>query len=379
LTQARQPVRVCLMTTSHPVRYSRFFDREAVSLARAGFDVRLIGVGSTAESVTERGVRLVSVPRQGKLGLIAEVARVAGRESCDVYQCLDPWTLRSGLGLKRGRPEVKLVYESSEWFPRMWLDRADKPMPVRWLGWLAVTQLERAACRHADAVIETNLTRAGRFVRRGVEPVLVPNFPPLDMLPAPAVERNPWLAWTGLVSRPRGFDKLLQALVPAARRFPELRLRVIGEFDPRSDIEHWARSFIADQGIAPNVEFLGSLPYGRMFDELRRCMAGVILFQPGRGNDYTGQPNKLFEFMGSGLAVVASGFPEIAPVVLDADCGWLVDPQNPEAIASALMGALSDPNQCRARGEAGRRAVLARYHWGTAEQVLLGLYRRLTP
>jgi glycosyltransferase involved in cell wall biosynthesis len=208
--------------------------------------------------------------------------------------------------------------------------------------------------------------------------VLVPNFPPLDLLPQTALERKPWFAWTGLASRPRGFDRLLEALVPVARRFPEVKLRVIGGFDPRDDIEAWSREFIRKQGIEASVEFLGSLSYWAMFDALRPCLAGLILFQPERGNDFTGQPNKLFEFMGSGLAVIASDFPEIGPVIREAGSGWLVDPKQPESIAAAMTEALSDPDSCRARGEAGRKTVIARYHWGIAEQALLDLYAGLS-
>jgi glycosyltransferase involved in cell wall biosynthesis len=365
------------MTTSHPVRYSRFFDREAVSLARAGYDVRIVGTGPQDRTESESGVKLISVALRNKPRLISAVAKAAEAESCDIYQCLDPWTLRAGLGLKRHSPSKKIVYESSEWFPRMRLDRKDQPLPVRWLGWLAVTRFESAACRDADAIIETNATRATRFTRRGRTPVLVPNYPPLEMLPEPSPDRKPWLALTGLISRPRGFDRLLQALVPVVRRHPEFRLRVMGKFDPRDDIEIWAREFMHTQGIEANVEFLGSLPYRAMFDALRPCLAGLILFQPERGNDYTGQPNKLFEFMGSGLAVIASDFPEIRPAVLDAGAGWLVDPRSPEAIASALESVLADPDSCRAKGESGRQAVVARYHWGIAERALLDLYAGL--
>jgi len=377
LSQPGQPLRVCLSTTSHPARYSRFFDREAVSLARAGYDVRLVGLGDEDETRSESGVRLVIKARRPKPELINAVARAAREESCDIYQCLDPWTLRAGLALKRRRTEIRVVYESSEWFPRMRLDRKDQSLAVRWLGWLAVTRLETRACRDADAVIETNLTRAERFKKQGCVPVLVPNYPPLDLLPEPAAERKPWFAWTGLVSRPRGFHKLLEALVPVVQRFPDVRLRVIGEFDPRDDIETWSREFIRSQGIQSNVEFLGSLAYRDMFDAIRPCLAGLILFQPERGNDYTGQPNKLFEFMGSGLAVIASDFPEIGPVVRDADSGWLVEPKKPESIAAAMVEALSDPGLCRTKGTAGRRAVLARYHWGIAEKALLDLYAGL--
>ncbi len=376
MSQAGQPLRVCLSTTSHPARYSRFFDREAVSLAKAGYDVRIIGLGDKDDVRSESGIKLIAKARRPKPELISTVARAAAAESCDIYQCLDPWALRAGLALKRRRPTIRVIYESSEWFPRMRLDRKDQSLAVRWLGWLAVTRLESRACHEADAIIETNSTRAARF-KQGCTLVLVPNFPPLDMLPEPLTERKPWFVWTGLVSRPRGFDRLLEALVPVASRFPEVRLRVIGEFDPRDDIEARSRKFIQAHGIETNVEFLGSLAYQAMFDTLRPSLAGLILFQPERGNDYTGQPNKLFEFMGSGLAVIASDFPEIGPVVREVGSGWLVDPRSPDAIAAALTLALADPDGCRDKGEAGHRAVVERYHWGIAERALLGLYARL--
>jgi glycosyltransferase involved in cell wall biosynthesis len=377
LSRSGQPLRVCLSTTSHPARYSRFLDREAVSLARAGYDVRIVGLGDGDEARFESGVRLVTRALRPKPELIRAIARAAAEESCHIYQCLDPWTLRAGLALKRRRPIIRVVYESSEWFPRMRLDRKDQSLLVRCLGWLAVSRLESRACRDADAIIETNLTRAARFQKHGCTPVLVPNYPPLDLLPEPAAEKKPWFAWTGLISRPRGFKQLLEALVPVARRFPEVKLQVVGGFDPRDDIEPWARDYIRTERIESNVEFLGSLPYAAMFEALRSCIAGLILFQPERGNDYTGQPNKLFEFMGSGLAVIASDFPEIGPVVRRAGSGWLVDPKNPESIGTAMVEALSDIGLCRNRGEAGRKAVLARYHWGIAEKALLDLYAGL--
>lgn len=368
------------MTTSHPVRYSRFFDREAKSLARAGYDVTLVGLGDSRSELAEDGVRLIAVPRAGgKLRVSNAIEREAAETAADIYQCLDPWTLRAGLRLKRRRPEAKLIYEASEWFPRVFRERADLALPVRVFGSWYIGRQESRACRVADAIIDTNATRAARFRGLARPPVLVPNYPPLDMMPDPAQERRPWLAWTGLASRPRGFDRLLRALAPLCREFPDLRLRVIGTFDPRDDIEAWSREFISRERMNSNVELVGSLPYREMFSAVSPCLAGLILFQPGRTNDYTGQPNKLFEFMGTGLALIASDFPEIGPVVRAERCGWLVNPQDEQAITAAIRQAVKDPAATIAKGLAGRKAVLDHFHWGVAEQALLGLYRELAP
>ena len=49
-----------------------------------------------------------------------------------------------------------------------------------------------------------------------------------------------------------------------------------------------------------------------------------------------------------------SGIPE---VVVDGETGWLVPPEDPEALAAALGEVLADPAEARRRGEAGREAA----------------------
>ncbi|MEO0082727.1 MAG: glycosyltransferase family 4 protein [candidate division WOR-3 bacterium] len=368
------------MTSSHPVDYSRFFHREAVSLARAGYDVSLIGLESGSKQRPRKGVSVFAVPRLrgiAKSRTLALIRRLAEEQAAAVYHCLDPWTLELGLTIARRHPGTRIVYDSTELYPAVYAERDDLLAPVRWLLALRVKYLEREALRRADAIIETNATRARRFADQGREPVLVPNYPALDSVPEPATRRKPWLAYTGMVTRHRGFDKLLEAFAKVVAEFPDARLRVVGNFDPHSDIERWAKSFVAQTGIAGQVEFLGWLPYEQMFLTIRESSVGIILLQPGRTNDYTGQPNKLFEFMAMGIPVVASDFPEIAAVVRSAGCGWLVDPTNVNKIAHVLRAVLGSPERAQAAGRAGRQAVLERYNWAEAEKNLVGLYRCL--
>ncbi|MGQ9678934.1 MAG: glycosyltransferase [bacterium] len=371
-----------MITSSHPVNYSRFWDREARSLSRAGYRVTIIGLGEKFKVESVDNIKTISIPEQkkwNKVILIKKIAHLAFQEQADVYQCLDPWCLGIGLWLQRNHPKINLVYESSEWFPQTYLDRTDLPFVLRLLGWLLITQLEYTATRKASAIIETNKTRSYRFIRRGRTPFLVPNYPPIESIGSPLNERNPWFVYTGLVCRPRGFDKLLQALALVVKKgFSQVKLIVRGEFDPREDIENWTREFISRNNLHENVTFIARKnSYSQIFDLIKPCLAGVILFQPNRGNDWTNQPNKLFEFMGCGLAVIASNFPEIARVICETKCGWLVDPTQPEMISDTMISLLKNPADCIQRGIAGRKAVENKYHWQVAETSLLNLYQQL--
>ena len=67
------------------------------------------------------------------------------------------------------------------------------------------------------------------------------------------------------------------------------------------------------------------------------------------------------EAMVEGVPVVASRVSGIPEVVLDAETGWLVPPEDPPALAAALAELLADPAAARRRGERGRERLEARY------------------
>ncbi|MEO0073425.1 MAG: glycosyltransferase [candidate division WOR-3 bacterium] len=362
--------------------YTRFLHREATSLAAAGYQVTLIGLHDTNPLPQELPVKIVPVPVQRlgrKPGLVRTVVQIASTEQAQVYHCVDPWALSVGLSFKRRNPSVKLVYEATEWFARAQMERPDLPLPLRWLACRWVERLEHRAKLDADAIIDTNATRARRFNNARCPVVLVPNYPRREDLPAPVEEREPCLAYTGLISRHRGFDVLLRALAAVMHTHPELKLRVAGGFDPRDSLEAWTQWFAEENRLSPNLELLGWLPYAEMFRAVSSCMAGVILLQGTRTNDYTGQPNKLFEFMGAGLPVICSDFPEMGTIVRRHQCGWLVNPADVMAVATAISELLADPAAATARGLAARAAVLTNYTWDVAEKELLNLYQQLLP
>ena len=81
--------------------------------------------------------------------------------------------------------------------------------------------------------------------------------------------------------------------------------------------------------------------------------------------------------MACGLPVVCSDFPLWERLVGDADCGVVVDPRDPPAVAAAIEQLLKDPDEARRLGENGRRAVLDRFNWEAEFVKLEALYRKL--
>jgi glycosyltransferase involved in cell wall biosynthesis len=81
--------------------------------------------------------------------------------------------------------------------------------------------------------------------------------------------------------------------------------------------------------------------------------------------------------MAAGLPVITSNFPEWRDVVEGIGCGLTVEPEDPQAIASAIGYLLSHPAQSAEMGERGRQAVLDKLNWTKEKPKLLNLYQNL--
>jgi glycosyltransferase involved in cell wall biosynthesis len=89
-------------------------------------------------------------------------------------------------------------------------------------------------------------------------------------------------------------------------------------------------------------------------------------------------PQKIFEYMGSGLPVIASDFPLWRRMLGGIGCAIFVDPMNPRAISKAIEYVLTHPQEAEEMGRRGQSIVLEKYTWNTQAEELVKLYSALT-
>lgn len=209
--------------------------------------------------------------------------------------------------------------------------------------------------RAADLVLAPSAATAAE-IRRDyrVEDVgVIPNVTGgLEIAPAGETEGPPgYLLFVGRLRIRKGVEVLLEALRELRGRVPGAVLKIAGDGEHRAALERKA----AGLGLGSAVTFLGTRDGSRV----RALLAGAAaLVVP---SIYEGMPLVVLEAMERGVPVVASAVSGIPEVVVDGETGWLVPPENPEALAGALEEVLADPPEARRRGEAGRRRIEERY------------------
>ena len=262
----------------------------------------------------------------------------------------------------------RLVYDAHESYADM-LGANVAPWIKR-----AVVRLERLLCGRADAVLTVGELLAADLERRGARRTwVVGNWKCLedfDFGPDVAATRRGELApeaalvvgYVGWLNADRGVAPLLEAV--AALDGVAL---VIGGDGPLADAAREA----ADG--CPRIRFLGYVDPVQI--PLYTSVCDVIYYglDTSNANSRFSAPNKLFEALAAGKAVVCNDCGEIGRIVREESCGVVVGSLTRDALVSALSelrepGRLAD---CQARSQ---RAGRERYNWRHAERGLLDLY-----
>lgn len=124
-----------------------------------------------------------------------------------------------------------------------------------------------------------------------------------------------------------------------------------------------------------NVHYLGYVHPSKI--PLYTAMSDVIFygFDPNNPNARFSAPNKLFEALSAGKAILTCDFGEVGKITKEEKTGIVLKDYSPQEIARAVKEL--SPSASAAMGKRGKEAALEKYSWNKAEEVLLKAYRSL--
>lgn len=160
---------------------------------------------------------------------------------------------------------------------------------------------------------------------------------------------------------------LMDAMSKVVARVPNALLLVVGDGVERAGIE--AR--ISELGLAANVRMLGTR---HDVPEVLAAMDLKVLSSKMEAN-----PASTLEAAACGLPVVVPNVGSLPDTVIHERTGLLCEPNNPTALADAMVRILSDRERARELGEAGRDLVCRRFSVEAMvrgyERLIEGVYR----
>jgi len=299
--------------------------------------------GDLADRAEQAGAHVEILPRRAGLdaGYVRRLARWLRQRRPDVLHMHNETALFYGTLAGRLARVPYLIYtEHDGVFPRSLGARWANRTLVRWL---------------TQAVAVSEAVRDLWCRNDGIDPVrvtVIPNGVP-DILGAavrpPREDGRFRIGCVSRLSREKGVDVLVEAFARIRRCTPDAELVLIGDGAQRAALEQQA----ADSGVAGHVQFLGTR------DDVPALLATFDAYVlPSRTE---GLPMALLEAMAAGLPVVATAVGGVPEVIVDGENGLLTGPEDPGALADAVVRLAGDDDLMRRLGAAARAAYEREY------------------
>ncbi|PFR90090.1 hypothetical protein COK43_14035 [Bacillus cereus] len=371
-------MKVFIFSSVHPWNDTRVFYKEAVSLANAGYEVKLCAIQNNIEY--EKNIENLSVEcipkmkRWARPLLWFRLFMKARREKADVYHFHDPELLIVAYFLSIFT-KSKIIYDMHEDFPaairsKNWIPKFIRGKLSTVVGWL-----EKFFMKHCDAVVYAEKYYKNNYKDIGILKEDILNYPLKHSSSVSRISNKiPYIVYAGAISKTRGLDEMLKVASNLKGRNLEFQMILIGGFSEKDKEE--TIDFIQRNDLNECVQLPGRLPLHKVFDYYIKADVGLAILHPEK-NYLQSLATKLFEYMAFGIPIVASNFPDWKALIENSRSGIAVDPLDVEMVADAICKIVTDKELSLQFGENGFRAYQKQYNWTIEENKLVNLYEKV--
>ncbi|MCF7955131.1 MAG: glycosyltransferase family 4 protein [Phycisphaerae bacterium] len=364
--------KICILSSAHEFSDVRVFQKEAKTLANAGYEVVYIARAIEKEIVLD-GIKLIPLPEpknrlERMTKTVFRLFKLALREKADVYHFHDPELMTAGIMLKlMGKKVIYDAHEdvSKDIFAKKWAGNLFTKKSIS----LFINLFERTACLFFDRIITVTPGIAKRYPAN--KTIVLRNFPILTMIDGaclsdPIDKQKPAIVYAGGLNSVRGIAEIIQAM-DIIKDKAELWLLgkwVSEEFRQKCEkLPGWQ-----------HTRYFGLVPMEEMYNYMSYADVGIVPFLP-RPHNLHSLPNKPFEYMACSLPVVMSNI-QFWQEMFDG-CAVFCNSEDPSDIAEKIDSLLSSPDDAKKLAEIGKKRVLEKYNWKSESKKLIQLYHGL--
>lgn len=369
--------KVCHLTTVHSVDDGRIFRKECTSLAANGFDVTLIACGNESFEEIKDGVKriVLNVPVKNRIHRFFKRTKAiynkALEQNSDIYHFHDPELLPIGVKLKKNGKKV--IYDSHEDTGQLIKSKKYIPLFLRNIVFYAFEMYENYSAKRFDSIITVTPSIVKKFQKNNKNTFQITNYPILDSTAYTdnLIENKRDLVFAGHITHAYMFENLINALDKTSN----IKLRLAGRpvtqkyLEGLKSLNGWKK--IEYFGLISNSEVLNIYNSSLIGIACLGYIGNVGYKEGSLGNQ------KLFEFMGSGLAVICTDFKLWKEIVEKEKCGICINPYNINEITEAIQYLADNPEVAIKMGHNGKKAVEREYNWKTQENKLIEIYNNL--
>lgn len=142
--------------------------------------------------------------------------------------------------------------------------------------------------------------------------------------------------------------------------------------------ENWDKvvQMVANNHLADRITLIPKIPFEQLRSVTRRAHLGLSLDKPNNINHIYGLPNKIFDYLHSGVPVLVSRLVELEKIVNTYDVGDFIDSHEPAHIAAKILAISSDPARME-RWKQHTSRVREDLNWERESRVVVNIFEQV--
>ena len=398
--QYKKSKKICLVADKHMVFDDRMYWKQALSLKQAGYEVYCVEIGmNQSESISKEGIYTKQIRRKQYLPTLYlnywakrmpflpteydDLVTYVKSIDPDLVMMVDLRLIRVLDRLKKNHPQAKFIYDVQE--PRdnnlKDITFKDSSLPKFLTNRYAdyIQQWEYRESKKFDYIFLVDDGLYHRFQKN------VPNIPQEiiynftnqknDRECLSIDERTYDTAYVGGITEIRGAKVALEALRILVNDRPNFKMLYLGriyEDHFKNEIE----TFVKENDLEDNFIFKEHVPFDQVTTYLNQIKIGLNPLLDRKAHHEIIQI-KLFEYMNFGIPIVTSNFGYMKQYTEDNGVGLTIPPNQPQALADAVLRLMNDRNLWKKFSENGEKAVDEKYSWQKMEAKMLTIFDQL--
>ncbi|MGM7668517.1 glycosyltransferase family protein [Microbacterium sp. A93] len=366
-------MKIAIFTTAHPLDDVRVYSKFAKSFLSQ--DLALDWIGPSKSYFAGDDFRDSAITynlfssSQGKLGRLLAIPRSAIRlaqhRGADWIYCPDPDAAAVAVALKPLH-RASVIFDVHEEFHTGILSKWLGHRVGRSAGNVLVRAL-RVVTKRSDLVVGVSPAVLTPYVDHMRRSLIVKNSAPdwfadiSGKSPSISEPAHKMRFFHGKALNSNGTTEVLEALSIVPDGVDVLMFPSPGE---KTGLPYMSGfdSLVDQHGVRSKLAFRDSVPHASVPSLMDSCHVGMIGY--GRELGRASLPNRLFEYMARGLAVMAPTYsPLIREIVESYEVGICRDFEDPRSIADGIRWFRDHPEEAVSMGARAREAFLEEFSW----------------
>lgn len=370
-------MKICILTNAHPSKDVRLYYKIAHTLAKIAQVYLLCPSGIQQKSVNPYQI---VVRGENSWSTLRHLYDAALKIKPEMVICVEPLTVAVGILLKK-RLKCALLVDIHEFYSQAFGERFHFPFSLVMRALYRLGENYLNSFTDAAIGVSAEVLAAALPFKYGKPTLVLPNYPVRSVwdydcdVPAELeviCNTSFDLIYIGGLTRGRGIFHILQMVALLRKRYPSLKVLIVGRFhSPEDESEFNAK--VISLNLQSIIYYQEWIPAEKIGILLKRCRVGLWTFDPRNRRMKRALPLKVLEYLAAGLPVLSSKSTLMRELIEKNRVGIVCD-YNPSSMAKAARKLLELPEaEYQAMRERALQLIDSRYNWEILEDSLVEL------